>query len=211
MLSSRCGGRCLAEPRRSAGAAGWLLFSALLCAGALAAWPLPREAIDWQPALAVAEPWRVFSASFVHYSGLHLSANLAGALLVGALGHAARVPVSSVAAWLAAWPLTHVGLSLQPELAHYGGLSGVLHAGVAVAAVHLAWRGEAGRRRIGLLLLAGLLIKVLGETPWAGALRHPAGWDIAVAPLAHASGALAGVACALIAGLLRRADLPSAA
>ncbi|HEY0858541.1 MAG TPA: hypothetical protein VGE16_15865, partial [Albitalea sp.] len=68
-----------------------------------------------------------------------------------------------------------------------------------------------GRRRVGLALLAGLALKVLLEAPWAGALRHPHGWDIAVAPLAHASGALAGLLCALIAGGLAARRLPSAA
>ncbi|CAG1017873.1 hypothetical protein BURC_02573 [Burkholderiaceae bacterium] len=211
MPSWRCGGRCLAEREQRAGAAGWLVFAALLAAGALLAWPAPRDALDWQPALALREPWRAFSAVFVHYSALHLAANLAGALLVGALGHAARLPTPSVIAWLAAWPLTQLGLLLQPELLHYGGLSGLLHAGVAVAGVHLVWRGAGGRRRVGLALLAGLAIKVVGEAPWAGALRHPGGWDIAVAPFAHASGALAGLLCALIAGGLAARRLPSAA
>lgn len=208
---SRCGGRCLAEARPRAGHAGWLVFAAFLAAGALLARPAPPEALDWQPALALREPWRAFSAAFVHYSMLHLAANLAGTLLVGVLGHAARLPMSSVAAWLAAWPLTQFGLLLQPDLLHYGGLSGVLHAGVAIVGVHLAWRGAGGRRAVGLALLAGLAVKVLSETPWAGVLRHPGGWDIAVAPFAHASGALAGLLCALIAGGLSARRLPSAA
>ena len=58
------------------------------------------------PALAAREPWRLFSAAFVHYSTLHLLANLAGAALVGALGFFARVPRRVVLAWLVAWPLT---------------------------------------------------------------------------------------------------------
>lgn len=187
------------------------MFAALLGLGALLGGLAPREALDWQPARALADPWRAFSAVFVHYSALHLAANLAGALLVGALGQAARLPLASLAAWLAAWPLTQFGLLLQPELLHYGGLSGVLHAGVAVAAVHLLWRGERRRRQIGAALLAGLLLKVASEAPWAEALRYPSGWDIAVAPLAHASGALMGLLCALIAGAWSARGLPSAA
>ena len=38
--------------------------------------------------------------------------------------------------------------------------------------------------------------KLLIEAPWRAAVTHPVGWDIAVAPLAHASGALAGAALA---------------
>jgi len=44
---------------------------------------MPREAIDWQPTLALTQPWRSFSAIGVHYSTQHLLANLAGAAAVG--------------------------------------------------------------------------------------------------------------------------------
>ena len=102
-------------------------------------------------------------------------------------------------AWLAAWPLTQLGLLAQPALLHYGGLSGVLHAGVAVAALHLAWRGGRGERWIGAALLGGLALKVASEAPWGAPLRHPAGWDIAVAPAAHACGLVAGLLYAAVA------------
>jgi rhomboid family GlyGly-CTERM serine protease len=182
----------------------------LLGLGAVLLRGLDTTLIDWQPALAASQPWRAWSAVFVHYSGMHLGANLAGALLVGALGFAARVPARSVLAWCAAWPLTQAGLLLQPELLHYGGLSGVLHAGVAVVAVHVLFAGHAGQRRIGAAMLVVLAAKVLSEAPWAGPLRFPTGWDIAVAPLAHASGVLVG---ALASGLAeavhrRRRQLP---
>jgi membrane associated rhomboid family serine protease len=51
---------------------------------------------------------------------------------------------------------------------------------------------------LGLAILAGLVLKVLLEAPWAGPLAHPPGWDIATAPLAHASGLLAGLIAALL-------------
>jgi rhomboid family GlyGly-CTERM serine protease len=190
----------LAEPAGR----GWALLAAGLAIGAAAAWPVPRAAIDWQPSLVLLEPWRWWTAAFVHYSLLHLGANLAGAALVGALGHVARVPRCVVIAWLAAWPLTHLGLLLQPQLLHYGGLSGVLHAGVAVIALHLLMAARGARRRIALAILAVLAIKLLGEAPWGDALRHPAGWDIAVAPIAHATGALAGAICAIACEAWRR-------
>lgn len=170
-----------------------------LAFGAVLAWSVDRQAIDWQPSLAGAQPWRAVTAVFVHYSGLHLAANLAGALLVSALGHAVPVPPRGVLAWLAAWPLTQWGLLLQPELLHYGGLSGVLHAGVAVVAVHLIFAGAPSRRRIGAVILAVLCAKVILEAPWQGPLRHPEGWDIAVAPFAHATGLAAGAICAIAA------------
>ena len=188
----------------SRSALAWLAMAALLGIGALLAWPVPHTRLDWQPALALSQPWRAFTAVAVHYSGLHLGANLAGTVLVAALGVVAQVPARMVWAWVAAWPLTQLGLLLKPELLHYGGLSGVLHAGVAVASMYLVMCGARPRRWLGAAILAGTCIKVLSETPWGAPLRHGQGWDIAVAPLAHATGLLGGVLCAAVAQGLAR-------
>jgi rhomboid family GlyGly-CTERM serine protease len=155
--------------------------------------------LAWVPALAWSEPWRWWSAAWVHLSVRHLLANLAGAALVLLLGWVARLPREAAWAWALAWPLTHLGLLLSPDLQRYGGLSGGLHAGVAVAAMALI-RCSACRREqvLGALLLAGLCAKVLGERPWVHTLVMPPGWDIAVAPLAHASGTVWGVLLALV-------------
>lgn len=162
--------------------------------------------MDWQPALAWSQPWRAWSAAWLHFSSLHLIANLAGTALVGALGWVGRVPRRTALAWFVAWPLTQAGLLAQPGLVHYGGLSGVLHAGVAAAALYLIVSTRGPRRAIGGALLVALVAKVLSEAPWGEALRHPAGWDIAVAPFAHASGLVAGLLTSVIAeGLHRRA------
>jgi len=180
------------------GGRAWCALAAVLAVGAALAFGREPTALDWQPGLALREPWRGFSAVFVHYSTLHLLANLAGALLVGALGAFARVPASVAVAWLLAWPLTQVGVLARPDLLHYGGLSGVLHAGTACVAVQLVLHARGPRRAIGVLLLGALAIKVVSEVPWGPALRHPAGWDIATAPFAHASGLVAGVMAALL-------------
>lgn len=182
----------------------WIALAATLALAALAGTLVPHEALDWQPSLAGSQPWRAFSAVAVHYSGLHLAANLAGTVLVAALGLVAELPARSMLAWAVAWPLTHLALLLRPELAHYGGLSGVLHAGVAVAAVHLIATGPRRRRLIGVAILVGILAKLLGESPWGPVLQQRAGWDIAIAPLAHATGTLAGLLCATFALLLPR-------
>ena len=139
----------------------------------------------------------------VHYSAAHLMANLAGAALIGLLGGAARITLPMAGAWAAAWPLTHLGLLAEPQLAHYGGLSGVLHAAVAVVAVHLMRGSATLPRRVGWALLAGLSIKVLSESPWK-APSFDLALGIWVAPVAHACGALSGAACALAAVLLVR-------
>ncbi len=174
----------------------WCAVAAVLAFGSALAQGRPPAAIDWQPGLAASQPWRAFSSAFVHYSALHLAGNAAGLALVTALGVAARAPQRMALAWFAAWPLTQLGLLWRPDLAHYGGLSGVVHAGVAVVCAHLLFTGH---RWLGGAMLAGLLVKVLGESPWGAALRHPPGWDIAIAPFAHASGLVAGTACAVFA------------
>ncbi|MEO6744999.1 MAG: rhombosortase [Caldimonas sp.] len=183
----------------------WIGLAAGLCVAAVAATlsGIAPDAIDWQPARAANEPWRAFSAAAVHYSMLHLAANLAGAALVAALGAAAGVTPAAVAAWACAWPLTQLGLLVRPDLSHYGGLSGVLHAGAAVVAVHLLWHGVGARRAIGAALAAGLVCKVLIEAPWGAPLRIGTGWDFATAPLAHATGLVAGTLCAAAATLFR--------
>lgn len=167
----------------------------------------PRDVIDWQPASAAIQPWRALTAVGVHYSSLHLIGNLAGCVLAGALGWAAQVPTRMAAAWLAAWPLTQIALLIRPDLHHYGGLSGVLHAGVAIVAVWLlATARTFAQRGVAAAVALGLGLKVVSESPWGPALRHSNGWDISVAPIAHATGVLAGLACAGAALALRRFD-----
>lgn len=190
------------------GSRAWAALAALLCSLAVLAHWLPAASIDWQPALAWREPWRAFSAAALHYSTLHLVANLAGAVLVGALGVTARLPMHVAVAWFVAWPLTQLGLLVQPALVHFGGLSGVLHAGVAAVSVHLLLAATGRPRWIGAATLAVVVVKVVSESPWGPPLRHPAGWDIAVAPIAHTSGALAGAVCAVLALGLQRAAAP---
>jgi rhomboid family GlyGly-CTERM serine protease len=196
--------RALRQPGRA-----WLLLSASIFLATLAAQAVPKAVLDWQPGLAAAEPWRWWTALFVHFSLLHLGANLLGLVLVAALGLSARVPWAMSAAWFAAWPLTHLALLLQPALLHYGGLSGVLHAAVAIVAVHLLMRRRQRRQQlIGGAVLAGLVFKVISESPWLGPVQHTPGWDIGVAPIAHACGLVVGIGCALAAvglqGLLSR-------
>lgn len=179
-------------------ALGWLLLPSLLV---FARGGLAPRLLDAQPGLVWSEPWRCWSAAWVHWSALHLGANAAGTLLLAALGWTARVPLRAVSAWALAWPLVAPGITvLQPALAHYGGLSGVLHAGVAVVTLWLLSKPAAARRErlVGLALLVGLLAKLVSERFWLLDLRYGGGWDIAVVPLAHA----VGVASGLLAGWL---------
>jgi len=177
----------------------WLSLAAALAAASVLAWWAPAWALDWQPALAFSEPWRAFSAAFVHWSPLHLGANLGATAAVAAFGWAAKLPPRAALAWGVAWPLTHLGLLLRPELAHYGGLSGLLHGGVAVVVLWLLVLERGRRRAIGAMVAVGLVAKLWLEQPWGPALRQAADWDIALAPLAHTTGAVAGLLCGAVA------------
>ena len=181
----------------------WWGLCALLAALGVLGRHVPRELLDWQPALALTQPWRCISAVAVHYSDAHLFVNLVGVTVVAALGWAARITTRMGLAWLGAWPLTHIGLLGDPQLAHYGGLSGVLHASVAIAALHLILAASSLQRRIGTAIAIGLAIKIALELPWSPASFH-AGLGIMVAPLAHLSGVVGGLVCGGAAVLLAR-------
>ncbi len=169
-----------------------------------------RSNMDWQPNLAWSQPWRWWTPVAVHLSVQHLLTNATGVVLVGSLGWAARLPRQAAWAWCMAWPLTHLGLLLRPELLRYGGASGVLHAGVAVTATWLVFWQCGKLRRIGALTGLILVLKVLSETPWGPVLQTREGWDIVIAPLAHATGALAGGVCGLLfSAMLQRQRVKS--
>lgn len=164
-----------------------------LGAGDGAVWALDRSK-------TLGEPWRLLSAALWHWNAWHLAGNLAGLALLALLGWRAGFGMRPALAWLLAWPLTQALLLLQPRLPLYAGLSGVLHAGVLLAALAL-WR-----QWLGKALLAGLVAKLLLEQPWGPLLRPNDWWGGATLPLAHLAGALAGTLAGLLAAsLLRRA------
>lgn len=168
----------------------------MFAAAALLAWPVAKPLLLWHPD----QLWRAFTAPLAHLSFQHLVANLAGCAALGWLGHAARLPARASIAWWLAWPLTQWGLLVRPELQSYGGLSGVLHAGVAVVVVELLGRQSRRERWIGVGLLLGLLLKLWMDDPLGPVAQVRDGWDIPIAPFAHLSGAVSG---ALAGGLMR--------
>lgn len=174
-------------------------MSAALACTALLLWGRDMARWDWQPALAWTEPWRAWTAAGVHLSLRHLLMNLAGCVLIGLLGSRAPLLPRDALAWCLAWPLCQWGLLLRPDLAHYAGLSGVLHAGAAIIAWRLLRSGRGLQRGVGALLAAGLAFKLWTEQPWGPAVQNVPGWDFALAPWSHLSGVLAGL---LMAALL---------
>ena len=168
-----------------------------------AAW---APGLEWRAEGLWSEPWRLLSAALVHHDLRHLGANLAGCAAVALFGWAGRLPWRATLAAGLAWPLTHAALLWAPGLARYGGLSGLLHAAVAVAALHLVLHETGRARLIGALVWSGLVAKVLTETPWRGAVQVQPGWDFPIAVGAHAAGLVCGTVVVMgLAGLTRRA------
>ena len=166
------------------------------------------QSLDWQPQHAWTQPWRWWTAAWVHVNAEHLVANVLGCGVLAYWAQATTTPARWLWAWFAAWPLTHLALGVEPRLLHYGGLSGVLHAGVAVVTCRALWRGQGLQRRLAGAVGVGLLIKLWLEQPGAWPLTVTPPWNFPVVSLAHASGALAGVACAVWMALWERRRRP---
>ena len=183
----------------------WVALAGLLMAGALVVMLLPPTAWNawaWRRD-SPGEAWRWWTAAWVHWNALHLLANLAGALALAWLGWAARLGMAAALAWALAWPLTHLGLWFLDGPQRYAGLSGVLHAGAAVAVVHLLASAQRSMRWIGAALGIGLAAKLGQEAPWQPvAPAVSSAWGFTVAVSAHASGAVAGMVAGLVSALV---------
>jgi rhomboid family GlyGly-CTERM serine protease len=181
----------------------WVVTSCLL--GFLALALHPTSPLQW--ALnAGPEPWRLVSASLAHWNAAHLLGNLVGLGLVTLLGWRADLRLVHTGAWLSCGPLLNLGLlGIHPQLPPYAGMSGLLHAGVALAVVVLLGRRGA-ERRIALGIGLGLLAKLLAESPWGPLLRPDDWWGGASLPQAHALGAAVGLGL----GVLCAASSPQA-
>ena len=206
------------SPAIASGTRAWLLVSLILgVPAAIAGWvPLNQPSTQWpswaqqwalHPDAGWHQPaWAYWTSAWLHGSSAHLSKNLMALGLLAVLGASARMPPRAALAWLLAWPLTQVGILQQP-LHTYIGLSGVLHAGFAIVALHqLTHPIQMDRHQsiLGLILLLGLIFKILMENPWQHTLIRPAGSDINVAPWAHLSGAAAGAVVYLFTSVTSR-------
>ena len=192
-------------PAFGAQALWWAALSLLLALPSLAFEPVPLALPPefWPPELArlVLRPdqgghqplWSWWTTAWLHGSEAHLWRNLFGAGLILLLGVLSDANRQDALAWLLAWPLTQVGMLMEPHLSSYVGLSGVLHAGVVIVGLaNLHHPRRAANRAAGIVLLAWVAGKLFMENPWAHALVLSEASAINVAPWAHLSGALAG-------------------
>jgi rhomboid family GlyGly-CTERM serine protease len=160
-----------------------------------AAAQLPNP-LTWDAARWTERPWTLWTASLVHLSGSHLLANLLALAALAVLGAALQARRSAALALFMAWPLGTVSLLLWPGVAHYRGLSGLIHAAVLALWAHTAINSIA--KPLSFVLLAGMALKLATEHAWSQPLAFDPDWGFNVVYAAHLSGAVAGAACGLL-------------
>ena len=172
----------------------WTL-AALALAFAVYAFDGAAEALVYdRRAIASGELWRLLTAHWVHLSPAHLLYNALGLAIAGTLLETQRHRLYP-ALLLAAPAVIGIALyCLDPDLARYGGLSGIVFG----AAVYLAacGLGEAGPWRwICAAALVGMAGKFGLEMSTHTPLLTPG--EFTPVPLSHAVGACVGVGFAV--------------
>lgn len=163
------------------------------------------RATDWDE-----RPWSLWTSAWVHINTQHLISNQ---LTVGALAAMVWVlkpGLRASLAWLLTWPVIPLVLPYWPHIGYYAGLSGLIHAAVAVIGVSLV-AGQSQvpmARRWGLMLLGGLLVKLLFERGWHWPVVWSDNLGISVVQAAHLVGAVTGLLAmlAMLHRALNRAD-----
>ena len=158
----------------------------------LAAWMIWR-ADDWDD-----RPWSLWSSAWVHMNTQHLISNQLAVGALAAMAWVLKPGLRASLAWLLTWPVIPLVLPYWPHIGYYAGLSGLIHAAVAVVGVYLV----AGRttvpmaRRWGGMLLLGLVTKLLIERAWHWPVVWSDNLGISVVQASHLVGAVAGMVAA---------------
>ena len=148
-------------------------------------------------ACAAIKPWTLWTGALVHLGPAHLWANLGALVALAVLGHQQRLPASAAWGWLLAWPLTTLALLAWPEVGRYSGLSGLIHANVAVIWSYVAIKNKA--KWLSFVLLSAMALKLLHERAWQSAVVYSPDWGFEVVVAAHLAGAGIGALCGLSA------------
>lgn len=183
-----------------------------LCAAVIAtAWPGAAVwAVGERESLVAGELWRLWSAHAVHFSWSHLGWSglvwlVAGGLLERETRHGWMWMILLLAPLI-----TVTALVLDPDLARYGGLSGLATAPVVWLGLHWVTRERGILRAVGGLVLAGVGWKIVNEWGSLGdnpvfAEFDPVERNIRVASWAHVTGALGGAFFATVNLVRQRA------
>ena len=135
------------------------------------------------------DPWRWFSAHFVHADPGHLAWNVVATVILAVLlaqqGFRRLLPMT-----LACILAVNIGLVMDGNLARYCGFSGVLNGWFAVLLLTM-WRNKE-RRYLAAAIGTGAIAKIGWELLTHAALFTDHSWS--TVPVAHAAGALGGIA-----------------
>ena len=180
----------------------WLLLCALHGVASMLLWWAGKDLVEvltWRAMDWPSQPWTLWSTAWVHMNTPHLVGNQMALGALAALAWIVRPPRLCALAWLLAWPLTTLTLLWWPQIGYAVGLSGVLHAGAVVLAVHLLFKRMAvpKARRWGGLLMLAVLAKLIQEQGWAYPVVWSPGNEMSVVQAAH----LAGSGWGLVLGL----------
>jgi rhomboid family GlyGly-CTERM serine protease len=179
--------------------AGLLLALAVLCITQFVPGDVARLRYE-RTAVAAGEWWRLLSCHLIHYDALHLAMNLAGLVLLWLLyARDARARDWCIVALASALAIGGGLYFIEPDVAWYLGLSGVLHGVWAAGGIAACrrWPLEGG---VTLALLAGKLAFELVHGPVSSGF----GATLPVLTVAHRLGALGGLGAAVALRLWRR-------
>lgn len=187
----------------------WVALCGLLAAGSVLVWALDAGyQLAWQAASWRQTPWTLWSAPLLHLSAVHMLGNLLALAALALLGVVIPLGARAALALFLAWPLSTASLMAWPEVTRYVGLSGLVHAGVAIVWLHA--RQAPVAQRWSPLLLAALLLKLVTEQAWVYPVSFDPYWNINVVAAGHLGGAVTGLVCGAIC-LIRLRPSPSAA
>jgi len=189
-------------------ARAWLLLCALHGVASMLLWWARDPAVQalvWRADRWTGEPWTLWTSAWVHLNTPHLIGNQLALGALAAAGWLLRPPRAAALAWLLSWPLLQLSLLLWPQVGYAVGLSGLLHAGVAVLGLQLLLLpAQRALRPWGALLVAGLCVKLLFEQGWANPVVWDPGSRMSVVQAAHLAGALWGALLGAASGFHAR-------
>ena len=182
----------------------WLLLCALHAVASMLLWWTREGTLDafiWRADGWTAQPWTLWTSAWVHLNTPQLIFNQIALGALTAFAWVIRPNWTCTLAWLLAWPLGQLSLLWWPQIGYAVGLSGVLHAGIAVLAVQLLRQRIAipKAQRWGGLLALVLLGKLLLERGWAYPVVWDGAHDMSVVQAGHLSAAAWGLLLGLIA------------
>ncbi|MGB4060116.1 MAG: hypothetical protein WBK26_07855 [Burkholderiaceae bacterium] len=188
----------------------WLSLCLLHAVASMLVWwagaPV-AQVLTWRADTWAQHPWTLWTTPWVHIHTPHLIGNQLAVGALAAMAWLVRPNAVASVAWLLAWPTVALVLPWWPHIGYAVGLSGLIHAAVAVVSVHLLLCQDPfvpRSRRWGGLLAAGLCAKLALEQGWHWPVVWSNSADMSVVQAAHLTGAVAGAVFSTVLALVWR-------